>query len=315
MKVIEADEVERALDFPSLVAALRSAFAGPAGTPRRTVYALAENDPFHDAFAVLPAWNDEIIGVKAFTYLPSNVPHGRQILHSKVLLFDRRTGAATALVDGTQVTYWRTAAVAALAADYLARRDAKRLLFCGTGNLAPYMILAHASVRSYERIAVWGRHSEKVARTIELVKAGNPRLHCVPAANLEAEVRGADVISCATGSKQALFDSRWVKPGTHADFFGNHEKAARECDSDLIASSRVYVDSRANCLNEAGEILIPIAEGRITEAHVLAELAELCSGRIAGRRNAQEITVFKSVGTALSDLAAASLVTRKVSRT
>lgn len=313
MKVFEAEQVERALDFPSLVAALRSAFAGPAGTPRRTVYALAENDPFHDAFAVLPAWNDEIIGVKAFTYLPSNVPHGRQVLHSKVLLFDRKTGAATALVDGTRVTYWRTAAVAALGADYLARRDARRLLFCGTGNLAPYMILAHASVRSYDRVAVWGRHPEKVQRTIDAVKAATPGLNCMAAQDLEAEVRAADVISCATGSKQALFDGNWVKPGTHTDFFGNHEKGARECDTELIVKARVYVDSRANTLNEAGEILIPIAEGRITEAHVLAELADLCSGRIAGRQQVDEITVFKSVGTALSDLAAASLVTRGVS--
>ena len=315
MKVIEAEEVERALDFPSLVAALRSAFAGPAGTPRRNVYALAENDPFHDAFAVLPAWNDEAIGVKAFTYLPSNAPHGRQILHSKVLLFDRKTGAPTALVDGTTVTYWRTAAVAALAADYLARQDARKLLFFGTGNLASYMILAHASVRSYEKVAVWGRHAEKVQRTIADVKARNPRLNCVPAGDLEAEVPAADVISCATGSKQPLFPGPWVKAGTHTDFIGNHEKQARECDTELIARARVYVDSRANCLNEAGEILIPIAEGRITEAHVLAELAELCSGKVAGRRNAQEITVFKSVGTALSDLAAACLVTRQSSRT
>lgn len=311
MRVIEADEVQRALDFPSLVAALRATFAAPAGTPRRSVYQLAENDPYHDAFAVLPAWTDEAIGVKAFTYLPSNVPQGRQILHSKILLFDRKTGAPTALVDGTTVTLWRTAAVAALAADYLARRDSRRLLFCGTGNLAPYMILAHASVRSYERIAVWGREPDKVARTIAAVRARRAELNCVAAASLEAAAREADVISCATGAKQPLILGKWVRAGCHTDFFGNHERNARECDSELVAKSKVYVDSRDNTMNEAGEILMPIAEGRIADSHVIAELADLCSGRVPGRRVDGEITLFKSVGTALSDLAAAHLVTRK----
>lgn len=312
MRVIEAQEVEGALEFPALVAALRTAFARPAGTPRRTVYQLAENDPFHDAFAVLPAWTEDVIGLKAFTYLPSNVPKGMQVLHSKILLFDRHTGAPTALVDGTTVTYWRTAAVAALAADLLARRDARHLLFCGTGNLAPYMILAHASVRAYERISVWGRNRESVQRTLASVRARNPQLNCVVVEDLERSAREADVISCATGAKQPLIFGSWVRAGTHTDFFGNHERGARECDSGLVAKARVFVDSRANTMNEAGELLIPIAEGQIQESHVLAELSQLCSGEIAGRRGDAEITLFKSVGTALSDLAAASLVAHRL---
>lgn len=312
MKVIEAHDVERALEFPVLIEALRSTFAKPAGTPRRSVFHLDENDPFHDAFAVLPAWTDEVIGVKAFTYLPSNAPQGRQILHSKILLFDRRTGAPRALVDGTTVTHWRTAAVAALAADYLARRDAKRLLFCGTGNLAPYMVLAHATVRDYSSIEIWGRHPGKISRTIEEVRARRPELHCVAVENLEAAAREADVISCATGAKQPLILGAWVRPGSHTDFFGNHERRARECDSDLVAKARVYVDSYANTMNEAGEILIPIEEGRIAEAHIVGELSQLCSGKVPGRQRAGEITLFKSVGTALSDLAAANLVTQRL---
>jgi 1-pyrroline-2-carboxylate reductase [NAD(P)H] len=203
MKFIEAPDVQRVLNFPELIAALRTAFAKPAGTPRRNLYHLAENDPFHDALGVLPAWNDETIGIKVFTYLPSNAPHGRPILHSKILLFSRKTGAPLALIDGTTVTYWRTAAVAALAADYLARRDAKRLLFCGTGNLAPYMILAHATVRSYDSIAVWGRDEGKIARTIAAVRAQRPELNCRKAGELAAAAHEADVISCATGCARA----------------------------------------------------------------------------------------------------------------
>ena len=312
MKIIEAADVQRTLNFPDLIAALRATFAKPAGTPRRNVYHLDESDAFHDALGVLPAWNEAAIAVKVFTYLPSNVPHGRQVLNSKILLFSRTTGAPLAVIDGTTVTYWRTAAVAALAADYLAREDADRLLFCGTGKLAPYMILAHAAVRRYESVAIWGRTPEKVRATIAAVKDVRPELRCVAVANLELAARNADVISCATGAQQPLILGDWLRPGTHTDFFGNHERKHRECDTSLVAMSRVYVDSRANTLNEAGEILIPIEEGRITEAHIQGELADLCSGRVPGRRRRDEITLFKSVGTALSDLAAASLITQSV---
>jgi 1-pyrroline-2-carboxylate reductase [NAD(P)H] len=311
MKVIEAADVHRVMTFPELVETIRTTFGKPAGTPRRTLYQLQEDDPYHDAFAVLPAWSADVIGVKAFTYLPSNVPKGRPILHSKILLFDRETGAPLALVDGTSVTYWRTAAVAALAADYLARKDAKTLLVCGTGNLSPYMTLAHASVRSYDDILIWGRNADKAAKAVSAVKAKRPELRVRVATDLESAACSADVISCATAAKQPVILGAWIRPGTHADFIGNHERANRETDTELVVKSRVYVDSRANTMNEAGEILIPIAEGRITEAHVVGELADLCAGRVDGRRADDEITLFKSVGTALSDLAAAGLVTRR----
>lgn len=311
MKVIEAPDVHRVLNFTDLVETIRATFGRPAGTPRRTLYHLEEGDPYHDAFAVLPAWSADVIGVKAFTYMPSNAPKGRPILHSKILLFDRDTGAPLALVDGTSVTYWRTAAVAALAADYLARKDVKTLLVCGTGNLAPYMTLAHASVRAYEDIAIWGRNAKNAAKVVQIVKGKRPELNVRVASDLEAAVGAADVISCATAATQPVIFGAWVKPGTHADFIGNHERKNRETDTELVVKSRVYVDSRANTMNEAGEILLPIAEGRITEDHVIGELADLCSERVGGRRTTDEITLFKSVGTALSDLAAAGLVTQR----
>jgi 1-pyrroline-2-carboxylate reductase [NAD(P)H] len=311
MRTIEAEDVHRVLNFPDLVGAIRNAFGATAGTPRRMVFRLDEQSATHDAFAVLPAWNADVIGVKAFTYLPGNAKLNRPILHSKILLFDRHTGAPLALVDGTSVTYWRTAAVAALAADYLARRDAQRLLVCGTGNLAPFMALAHASVRPIREIAIWGRDRQKAAKTIQLIQAKRADVECRVVEDLEAAVRNADVVSCATGSHDPIIAGRWVQPGTHTDFFGNHERNGRECDTELVVRSRVYVDSRANVLNEAGELLIPIEEGRITADHIVGELSELCSGKVTGRAADAEITLFKSVGTALSDLAAARLVAQR----
>lgn len=308
MKIIEAAEVHRVLSFGPLVEALREAFASPAGMPRRRVYPLAEGA--RDAFALLPAWNDEVIGVKAFTYLPDNAVRGREILYSKIMLFDRGTGEPTFLVDGTSVTYWRTAAVAALAADYLARPDARRLVVCGTGSLAPYMALAHASVRPIEEVVIWGRDPSRAERALERVRAVRPDLRGRVAGELSEEVGEADVVSCVTASPDPIVRGEWLRPGTHADFFGNHERDGRECDTEAVLRSRVYVDSRDNVLAEAGELLIPIAEGRITADEVIGELADLCSGRVRGRETAEEITLFKSVGTALADLAAAGLVAR-----
>lgn len=311
MRVIEADDVHRVLEFPTLIEALRSAFARPAGVPRRMLFRLAGEES-RDEFALLPAWTDDVIGVKAFTYLPENASKGLDILYSKILLFDRQTGQPLALVDGTSVTLWRTAAASALAADYLARPDARRLLVCGTGNLAPYMALAHASVRPIERIGVWGRREERAAKVVEELRRRRPDLEIEAATDLEAEARNADVISSATASRQPILFGDWVQPGTHVDLVGNHHRDCQECDTELVVKARVFVDSRANALNETGDLLIPIAEGRITEAHVIGELADLCSGAVPGRTSGDQVTLFKSVGTALSDLAAARLVTELV---
>lgn len=300
-------DVHRVLEFPVLIEALRAAFGGRAGTPPRLMYRLDDGHS-HDVFALLPAWTDEVIGVKAFTYLPGNAEKGRDILYSKILLFDRESGEPRALVDGTSITFWRTAAVAALAADYLAREDAARLLVCGTGNLAPYLALAHATVRPIREIGIWGRNPEKAARVVEELRRRRADLDIRVEESLEAATRRADVISCATASRAPLIFGEWVQPGTHASFIGNHERDARECDTELVVKSRVYADSRANVLNEAGEILIPISEGRLREADVVGDLSELCAGTVAGRGGDEEITLFKSVGTALADLAAARLV-------
>jgi 1-pyrroline-2-carboxylate reductase [NAD(P)H] len=314
MRFIQAADVHRVLEFTDLIDALRRAFGSPAGTPRRMVFRLDENDSTHDAFALLPAWNDEVIGVKAFTYLPGNADAGRPILHSKILLFDRATGEPLDIVDGTSVTYWRTAAVAGLAADYLARRDARRLLVCGTGNLAPFMALAHAAVRPIEEVVFWGRTPERAETVARALAAKRSDLVCRAAADLESEVAAADVVSCVTASHDPVIFGDWVRPGTHVDLFGNHERHGRECDTELIVKGRLYVDSRDNVMNEAGDVLIPIEEGRIGPDAIIGELADLCSGAVGGRGDADEVTVFKSVGTALADLAAAQLVTRRLRR-
>jgi 1-pyrroline-2-carboxylate reductase [NAD(P)H] len=294
-----------------VIEALRSTFGGHASAPPRLMFRL-DGEKSHDVFALLPAWSDDVIGVKAFTYLPDNAREDRDVLHANILLFERKSGVPLALVEGRSVTFWRTAAMAALAADYLARRDAARLLVCGTGNLAPYMALAHAAVRPIREIGIWGRNREKAARVVEELRSRRADLDIRVVEDLEAAARQADVISCVTASRTPIILGEWVQPGTHTDFMGNHERDARECDTELVVKSRVYVDSRVNVLREAGEILIPISEGRLKEEDVVGELSELCAGTIGGRASDGEVTLFKSVGTALADLAAARLVAQRV---
>ncbi len=311
MQVIEAADVHRVLEFPIVIEALRATFGGEASAPPRLMYRL-DGGRSHDVFALLPAWSEDVVGVKAFTYLPENAGKGSEVLHANILLFDRRSGVPLALVEGRSVTFWRTAAMTALAADYLARRDAARLLVCGTGNLSPYLALAHAAVRPIREIGIWGRNGEKAARVVEELRGRRADLEIRVVSDLESAAGEADIICCATASREPIIMGEWVRPGTHAGFIGNHERDARECDTDMVVKSRIYVDSRVNVLNEAGEILIPIDEGRLLETDVVGELSELCAGSVAGRASDDEITLFKSVGTALADLAAARLVAQRV---
>ena len=305
MKIISETQVHNALSYPDLVYKLKETYAGQFSMPPRNVYLLDENDhQKHDAFALLPSWNDDIIAVKSFTYFPDN-PAPYKSLYSKIMLFDRKHGEPLALVDGTSCTFYRTAAMSALAADFLSRKQSKTMLLIGTGNLAPYLIKAHCSIRPLEKIIIWGRTPKKAFDIIDQVKTELADIEFSVANELKTACESADIIVCATGSPDILVKGDWVKPGTHTDFLGNHHADKRECDTELILKSSVYVDTYVNCFKEAGEILVPIEEGVFSKEEVKGEIAELCAGNIQGRQNDEEITLFKSVGSALSDLVAA----------
>jgi 1-pyrroline-2-carboxylate reductase [NAD(P)H] len=312
MKLIDAEQVNRRLQFPALIAALDQGFQQDFGMPQRQVFALSQDPLKHDGFAVLPAWNQDVIGVKAFTYFPENAQQGYASLYSKILLFSREHGVPLAMVDGTSVTYWRTAAVSALASRYLSRANSQRLLLLGTGKLAIPLVIAHLAVRELTQVFLWGRNAAKVTELKQHLQLIFPQLELVEVQDLAASIGLADIIVSATGSSTPLIFGASVRAGTHVDLLGNHSPAARECDSALIAKASVFVDSRQNVLNEAGELLIPIQEGLFQAADIKGELADLCSKKCAGRENENEITVFKSVGTALSDLIAAHLVYKSV---
>lgn len=316
MKIINADQVHQNLNFEELIPLLKQSFCRPFSMPQRQVYPLApEESENHDAFALLPSWNDEVIGNKAFTYFPDNAAtHDLPGLFSKIMLFKRQTGEPLALVDGTSVTYWRTAAISALASQLLSRENSQHLMLFGTGNLARYLIKAHLAVRDIKQVTLWGRNNAKVRDLITDLKALYPAVTFKASADVNNEVESADIICCATGAKTPLFDGKYLSAGCHIDCLGNHMTDARECDTTTVLRARVFVDSLTNTLNEAGELLIPIAEDAFNKNEIVGELADMCKTPAILRQSNDEITLFKSVGTAISDLVAAYSVVEKLAK-
>jgi ornithine cyclodeaminase len=263
----------------------------------------------------MPAWTDfdaagtsdgGYIGVKVVTVSPDNNAIGKPAVMGVYLLLDGKTGEPKALIDGQRLTLWRTASASALAADYLARKDASKLLVIGAGALAPFLARAHAAVRPISEIRVWNRtpaNAEKVAAQLS-----GPGLSAMAVGDLDAALGWADIVSCATITTNPLVRGALLKPGTHVDLVGAFTPAMRESDDDTIRRARVYVDTLAGATKEAGDIVQPIASGLLKPEAIVADLHGLARGEKKGRESADEITLFKSVGAALEDLAAATAV-------
>ncbi|MBW6495400.1 MAG: ornithine cyclodeaminase family protein [Burkholderiaceae bacterium] len=303
LKVYAAEEVHAALPWQALVDALAQAFAEGASVPLRHAHQLGGAD----TLLLMPAWSANALGVKVVTVMPENAARGVASVQATYLLLERDSGEAIALLDGEALTLRRTAAASALAARYLARDDARTLLLVGSGRLAGWMARAHVSLRpAIDRVLVWGRN----AGSREAL-AGTLRGEGLPAqavSDLEAAVRGADIVTCATTAKEPVVRGAWLSPGTHLDLVGGFRRDMREVDDQAVLSAALFVDTYQGALEEAGDLTQPLAAGLIVREQVQGDLASLVGGSVKGRRNPTQVTLFKSVGTALEDLAAAQLV-------
>jgi len=298
--------VAAALPWGDLIAAVEAAVTDPDGSaPPRTVHTVPVPDGADASLLMKPGWiTGEVIGVKVVTVFPDNGTIDRPTIQAGFLLFDGRHGALIGCCAANELTTRRTAAASAAAASRLARDDVRRLLIVGTGALAPMAARAHAHVRPYDRIDVWGRRPEKAAELVEVLRAdGLPAEVC---ADLDGGVAAADVISTSTGSHEPLVRGSQVRPGTHVDLVGAFNAAMRESDDALVGTASVFVDTRSDAVL-AGDLAAPIAAGVISADVIRADLAELISGAHPGRSDDDEITVFKSVGLALEDVAAGRL--------
>ena len=311
MRVIAAPEVERALDYRVLVERLRQMFRSGCTAPRRHHHSIPTYGEDDATLLLMPAWQTgRHIGIKMVTVFPENA--GRQLptIMGAYLLLDAKTGVPLALIDGPSLTARRTACASALAARYLAREDCERLLMVGTGTLAPHLIRAHAAVRPICNVLIWGRSPDKAAKLA--AKLNTPRFKVAATDDLEAAVAGAHLISCATRASEPLIKGAWLKPGQHVDLVGGFTPTMREADDEAIGCARVFVDTRDGALAEAGDIIQPIRSGVLREDDITGDLFDLTRGDRAGRRYYDQITLFKSVGTALEDLAAAQLVAQVI---
>lgn len=295
-------DVAQRLAYPQLVEALREGLAHPCEAPVRSCHTLPENA----SLLTMPVWRPgQDIGVKLVTVFPGNSAKDLPAVAALFCLFDGENGRPQAMLEASELTARRTACTSALAADYLVRRDARRLLIVGSGTLAPHMVRAHCVVREYEDIALWGRQPEKVAAQVEQLQAEGYPVHAC--ADLRGGVAAADTISCVTTSREPIVLGEWLRSGCHLDLVGAFLPSMRETDSEAVRRARIVVDTREGALEEAGDLLIPMGEGVIDESAIHSQLSDLLQGHGA-RRDDTEITLFKSVGYALEDLIAARLL-------
>ena len=307
MKVYDRENVASSLQYGILIEALRKAFSSKITAPERAQHTIKNKNGSDATLLLMPAWKiGEHIGIKIVSVFPENTTNNMNAVHANYFLVNANDGKPVAVMDGTELTLRRTACASALAADYLVNKNVDTLLMIGTGNLAPHMIKAHCVVRNYSRILIWGRNEEKAER---LALSLNIKDKEILAKNdLKEALNVADVISCATLTQKPLIMGDWIKPGQHLDLVGAFTPDMAEADSKAIAKSKVVVDTYDGALSESGELINALKEGRIKKEHILSDLRELVLEEKNIRKDSNDITLFKSVGTALEDLAAAELV-------
>ncbi len=311
MYLIPAGEIRSVLHYRMLIERLRQAFRAGCETPEPVRYVIPTWGQSEAALSLTPACHrGHAIGVRLDTAFPDNPRHDLPVVNSCYLLCCGKTGVLQAILDGRALTTHRAAATAALAASYLARPDAERLLVVGTGALAPHLIEAYAVVRPLRQVLVWGRNRSKAEKIAARFRRGAFRAAATD--DLEGAVRGADIVSCATGTTEPVIRGEWLAPGAHLDLIGSTTPEAREADDETIGRARVFVDCRTEASRRTGDIAQPLASGVLSPDDIAGDLFEVTRGERSGRRFYDQITLFKSVGIALADLTAAELAAEMV---
>jgi ornithine cyclodeaminase len=306
VRTFDAEATRRALPFERLVPALESMWTSGCEVPPRHVHEVPVPGEAGFTSLIMPAWvPGRHYGIKTINIAPANAQRGLPGLHAHYVLFDGASGVPLASIDGSVLTNHRTAGASALAARWLARADAKHLLIVGAGQIARLLPLAYRSVRGIERVSVWARSLPKAQALAREWQEQGMAAQAVD--DLATACRAADIVSCATLATEPIVQGEWLRPGTHLDLIGSFTPAMREADDACFAGAAIYVDTE-EALKKSGELLGPMARRAFRHEDVRGTLAALARGEAAGRTSHEERTVFKSVGTALEDLAAAILV-------
>lgn len=306
MNVVDAAAVRAATPLTELIEAITTAVRSDAATaPDRHVHSLPLPDGDVASLLLMPGWiDDTVVGVKAVTYFPTNSAVALPTIHAAYLLFDGHDGRLMAVLDGDELTVRRTAAVSAVAASNLARPDSRHLLVVGTGQLAPTIARAHASVRSLDTIEIWGRNPESAAVVARQLTASGTTASV--SSDLDDSTARADIICCVTSAREPLLSGVNLKPGAHVDLVGSFRADMRESDDDTVKRSTIFVDTISGAM-ASGDLAQPIASGAIPQTAIAADLRDLVRRDHPGRTSGDEITLFKSAGFAAADLVAAQL--------
>jgi ornithine cyclodeaminase len=306
MQVFDKEALAASLPYHHLIRALEDAFRSDIAVPERVHHQVHVPGCPEATLLLMPAWRSgRFIGVKIATVFPGNTAMSLPTVNASYLLLDANTGESVAIMDGVELTLRRTAAASALASRYLSRKDSTRLLMVGTGKLAPHLIAAHATVRRFDEVMIWGR---RPAAARQLASDLGPwPCEVAVVEDLERAARRADIICCATLATEPLIKGDWLRAGQHLDLVGAFRPDMSEADGDALARADVYVDTFAGALSGAGEIMQAIDMGTIERSHIVGDLFALARDICRRRESNDAITLFKSVGTALEDLAAAEL--------
>lgn len=311
MQVISAEHVYRICAWQDLMAALATAHAGPKPLVDRAAI-VHDNEGVTETYINIPAWiPGEAFASKITTVLPRNPSRFESIpaIQALVTLFDGDTGSPRAVIDGTALTYMKTAADSGLGSQLLSDPAARVLTVVGTGGMAPFAVRAHLAARpSIDKVFVWGRRPDQAANVA--AELGQHSISAEATGDLETAVRQSDVVSCVTASTEPLVMGEWLKPGAHLDLIGGYTPEMRECDDAAVACARLFVDSRWFAIEKAGDLGIPIANGVITADDVEADLFELCGESYQVNRQPQDITLFKNGGGAHLDLFTAMFIAK-----
>ena len=311
--LLDEAAVRELVTMDDLIAAMDTALAdfsaGAVTQPLRTVLEVGEQKAF---FGVMPAYlpGRPALGTKLVTVFKSNVEQGLPSHLALIVLLDPATGALLALLDGRYITEARTAAVSAVSVRHLAREEASVLAVIGSGVQARSHVEAIARVRPLSEIRAWSPTASRLAAFVADASAHTSTPVSAAASPRDA-VERADIVVLATASKEPVVLSDWIADGTHICAVGACRPSEREMDPALVARASLYVDSRQGALAEAGDIVMAIRDGAIEARHIRAEVGEVAAGRAAGRSSASEVTIFKSLGMAVEDVAAAEMVYRR----
>lgn len=315
MLVLDAKQTSLALPWAELIEAIKHGFQQDCITPLRHQHVLENANEPSATLLLMPAWvSGQHLGIKQVMVVPGNSARGLPGVQASYQLFSAKTGELLAILEGTTLTNKRTAAASALASSFLSKQNSQHLLIVGTGALARWLVQAHISVRPIKHVSIWGRDQDKAVQMTQELKAERMNTHGIklqPVSDLCAAAKRADIISCATMSHAPLVLGQWLSPGTHLDLVGGFTPDMRETDDTAISRSQIYVDTFEGALEEAGDIIQAINSKVISKNDIKGDLFGLCKGDIRGRQNDEHITAFKSVGTALEDLAAAELAYRQ----